>query len=203
VKNEIPFTAIDAISILFTDTLPQKTDTEDMNMFYAAQMNNPVGNIISDTSNWTRITGNFFASGERYFTVGTFKQESEINKYYFGMPNNNLSYYFFDNFSLCPCSDTIPPEGPPNVVFIPNVFSPNGDGENDNLYIRGENIKELTFSIYSRWGELVFESTDLNAGWDGTYKGKPCDPAVYIYHVKLVFNDGTEQEKKGNVTVVR
>jgi len=89
------------------------------------------------------------------------------------------------------------------VVFIPNIFTPNLDGNNDVLYVRSEHIKELNFSIYNRWGEKVFESQNKNEGWDGNYKGQPCSPDVYVYHVAIVFEDGTEESRKGNVTLVR
>jgi gliding motility-associated-like protein len=93
--------------------------------------------------------------------------------------------------------------GEPPVVFIPNIFTPNLDGNNDVLYVRSEHIKELNFSVYNRWGEKVFESQNQNEGWDGNYKGKPCSPDVYVYHATIVFVDGTETSRKGNVTLVR
>ena len=88
-------------------------------------------------------------------------------------------------------------------VYIPNIFSPNSDGNNDVLYVRSEHIKELNFSVFNRWGEKVFESQNKNEGWDGNYKGKPCSPDVYVYHATIVFDDGTETSRKGNVTLVR
>ncbi|MCK9612345.1 MAG: gliding motility-associated C-terminal domain-containing protein [Bacteroidales bacterium] len=201
-SSTFPLCAIDALSIFFSDTLPKSNGT--MALYFPAQINNPTGRIISDTSNWAKISGTFIATGEeKFITVGTFKQENEINKIYYGNPAADRSYYFFDNFSLCPCADTIPPAEPEPVVYIPNIFSPNGDGNNDVLYVRSEHIKELNFSIYNRWGEKVFESQNKNDGWDGNYKGKPCSVDVYVYHATIVFEDGTETSRKGNVTLVR
>jgi gliding motility-associated-like protein len=90
-----------------------------------------------------------------------------------------------------------------NIVFIPNIFSPNSDGANDILYVRGENIKEVSLSIYDRWGEKVFESNDKAKGWDGNFKGKPCPAEVYVYYVNVTFNNGAVEQKKGNITLVR
>ena len=197
-----PFAAIDAISIFFSDTLLKTT--AGIPIYLNPQINNPSGNILSDTSNWVKIRGYFNAiGGEKYFTVGNFKQEYEINKLYFGTPPTKLSYYFFDNFSLCPCEDTIPPAEPEPVVYIPNVFSPNGDEQNDVFRVRGVNIETLQLTVYNRWGEKVFESQNKNDGWDGSYKGKPCSPDVYVYHAAIVFEDGMETSRKGNVTLVR
>lgn len=87
------------------------------------------------------------------------------------------------------------------IIFIPNAFTPNGDGTNDILYIRG-NVELVTFKIYNRWGENIFFSRDLNYGWDGTYKGVPCPMEVYVYYT-IVIKDGKEYLYKGNITLIR
>ena len=90
-----------------------------------------------------------------------------------------------------------------SILFIPNIFSPNNDGSNDVLYVRGENIKELIFSIYNRWGEKVFETRDKENGWDGKYQNKNCEIGVYAYTANITFLNGATIFKKGNVTLVR
>ena len=88
-------------------------------------------------------------------------------------------------------------------IFIPSAFTPNGDGENDILFVRGEFLLELELKIFDRWGELVFETTDQSVGWDGTFKGKPLDPDVYVYHMKAICVDGQETLFKGNISLLR
>ncbi len=88
-------------------------------------------------------------------------------------------------------------------VFIPNAFTPNDDLENDVLYVRGRYVEEMELKIYDRWGELLFETTKQNVGWDGSFKGNKVDPAVYVYHLSVKCIDGQEYFKKGNVTVIR
>lgn len=88
-------------------------------------------------------------------------------------------------------------------VFIPNAFTPNEDNSNDLLFVRGNNITELIFRVYNRWGELVFETTDQNIGWDGKFKGMECDPAVYDYYLEIRCIDDEVFFKKGNVTLIR
>ncbi|MEL6926641.1 MAG: T9SS type B sorting domain-containing protein, partial [Bacteroidota bacterium] len=88
-------------------------------------------------------------------------------------------------------------------IFVPKGFTPNDDGRNDVLFVRGNPIEEVTFLIYNRWGEQVFQSTDKNIGWDGTYKGKPLNPDVYGYLLRVICTDGEEFFKKGNVTLIR
>ncbi len=88
-------------------------------------------------------------------------------------------------------------------VYLPNAFTPNGDKENDVLYLRGRNVESMHLKIYDRWGELVFETKQQSIGWDGTYKGKLVDPAVFVYHLSVICLDKQEYFKKGNVTVIR
>lgn len=88
-------------------------------------------------------------------------------------------------------------------LYVPNGFSPNGDNNNDILYVMGPPIKEMVFRIYDRWGELVFESFDRGTGWDGTFRGKPMDPDVYDYYLKVICVDNEEAIVKGNITLIK
>ncbi|MDP1744012.1 MAG: gliding motility-associated C-terminal domain-containing protein [Bacteroidota bacterium] len=88
-------------------------------------------------------------------------------------------------------------------VFVPNVFSPNGDGFNDVLRVRGKGIEELQFIIFNRWGEKVFETSDVNSGWDGTHNGEPMNLSVFVYVLKGKYIDGKFFDVKGNVTLMR
>lgn len=88
-------------------------------------------------------------------------------------------------------------------VFVPNVFSPNGDGFNDLLRVRGKGIEDLQFIVFNRWGEKVFETTDINSGWDGTYKGEPMNLAVFVYVLKGKYKNGKLIDERGNVTLMR
>ncbi len=89
------------------------------------------------------------------------------------------------------------------VVYVPNIFSPNGDNNNDVIFVHGQDIKTLQWMIYDRWGEKIFASEDLAVGWDGTFKGKEMPAGVYVFRLTITFNDGTEIKKKGNITLVR
>ncbi|HMC97376.1 MAG TPA: gliding motility-associated C-terminal domain-containing protein, partial [Flavobacteriales bacterium] len=88
-------------------------------------------------------------------------------------------------------------------IFVPNTFTPNGDGHNDVLFVRGHAISSLEFQVFDRWGEKVFETKDQALGWDGTFEGRPVDPAVFVYHLTAYCVDGQRYFTKGNVTVVR
>jgi gliding motility-associated-like protein len=98
------------------------------------------------------------------------------------------------------------------AVYIPNVFTPNGDGHNDRFEISGTGIKACEYSIYNRWGELIFSTTGNLAGspnlrgsgaWDGNYKGAPVPEGVYIYTATITDIDEHKHYFNGNVTVSR
>jgi trimeric autotransporter adhesin len=91
----------------------------------------------------------------------------------------------------------------PDQIYIPNSFSPNGDGLNDVLQVYGYIIKDLTFTVYNQWGEKVAESRQQNPAWDGTYKGKKQPMGVYIYVCRITLLDGTVQTRKGSINLVR
>jgi gliding motility-associated-like protein len=92
-----------------------------------------------------------------------------------------------------------------NTFFLPNVFTPNGDGANDDLELFGPKagIVNLSFSVFDRWGEKVFESNDPNFKWDGTYRDVMEKPGVFVYHLDITFNDGTSAHNRGSVTLLR
>ncbi len=89
-------------------------------------------------------------------------------------------------------------------IDLPAAFTPNGDGKNDVVYVKGWGIKNLLeFSIYNRWGEQVFTTDDINVGWDGTFKGKLQNIDSYAYYAKGELYSGKEVEKKGTINLFR
>ncbi len=91
----------------------------------------------------------------------------------------------------------------PTLLFIPDIFSPNGDGLNDVFYVRGEGITELYFVIYDRWGIKIFETTDNKIGWDGTINGKDAMPGIYVWHIAATMLDGKKIVEKGDISLVK
>jgi gliding motility-associated-like protein len=89
------------------------------------------------------------------------------------------------------------------VFDVPTAFSPNGDGVNDKIYIRGFGISSIQWNIYNRWGALVYQSFDKSQGWDGTYKGVLQPQDVFHYVLEVVMSDGKKYFKKGDITLLR
>ena len=88
-------------------------------------------------------------------------------------------------------------------IYVPNIFTPNGDGKNDVLFVVGEKIDNFTFEVFDRWGEKVFATSDLQEGWDGTYKGRQCDAAVYFYSLEVRCLGGKTYKEGGDITLIR
>ena len=88
-------------------------------------------------------------------------------------------------------------------IFIPDAFSPNGDGFNETWLVHGKGIKFIHITVYDRIGEKMFEANDISVGWDGTYKGSPMNTAVFVYYVEVGYFDDTTQSFKGDLSLVR
>ena len=124
-------------------------------------------------------------------------------------PDSTTTYYIqIEDLFGCRGLDSVtvvvltPPCEPP-YIFVPTAFTPNGDGENDVLYVEGNSIDEVYFAVYSRWGQLVFETTDLSVGWDGTFKGEALPPDVFGWYLKVRCFNEEQFFDKGNVTLLR
>jgi gliding motility-associated-like protein len=94
-------------------------------------------------------------------------------------------------------------------IFVPNTFSPNGDGNNDVFYPRGKGVYTIkNLRIFNRWGETVFErsnfqANDVNSGWDGTYKGVKLASDAYVYSLEIMCDNNTIVPSKGSITLIR
>jgi gliding motility-associated-like protein len=119
-------------------------------------------------------------------------------------PNETTWYYvYFDLCSGLTLKDSVlvvvrPP--------IPNAFTPNGDGKNDEFKIFGtppENIIKYNFHIYNRWGQMIFSTTDITEGWNGMAKGEYCPAGVYVWEIFYIDSKKTKVTNKGTVMLIR
>lgn len=118
-----------------------------------------------------------------------------------------------DSMKSCGCPDSLTTDSvtvsvnncsdnEASSVFVPDAFSPNAN-VNNILYVRSSSIVSMTFIVFDRWGNKIFESQNPNKGWDGTFNGTPMNTGTYIWELKATLQDGTSIEKKGNVTLMR
>ncbi len=90
-------------------------------------------------------------------------------------------------------------------MFVPNAFSPNGrdDPENETLKVYGFCLETLTFQVFNRWGQKVWETADQNVGWDGTFNGQELNTGVFVYRLEGKDFKGKGYSLKGNVSLIR
>jgi gliding motility-associated-like protein len=90
-----------------------------------------------------------------------------------------------------------------NLLAIPDAFTPNGDNVNDTFKILALSVLDFRLTIYNRWGGLLFESTDINNGWDGTYMGKPQPGGTYLFFFTVTHLNGKTESNEGSLTLLR
>lgn len=90
-----------------------------------------------------------------------------------------------------------------NLIYVPNSFTPNGDGVNDLFRVYSNALQSIRINIYNQLGERIFFTTDNSKGWDGNQNGVKQPVGVYIYYLEAVMEDGSTQTKKGSFTLLR
>ncbi|MBX2902997.1 MAG: gliding motility-associated C-terminal domain-containing protein [Chitinophagales bacterium] len=128
------------------------------------------------------------------------------NPKFFALRNTLFTVTYTDAQTGCSISTEVNIEvdyDPNTIYYVPNVFSPNGDGNNDFFEIYGQKIKEIDLKVFNRWGELVYTELSLSPKWDGYYQGELQPAGVYVYHVYVVFFNGRTVQNKGSLTLVR
>ncbi|MEZ5023039.1 MAG: gliding motility-associated C-terminal domain-containing protein [Chitinophagales bacterium] len=119
-------------------------------------------------------------------------------------PEYSIYYLVSREENDCIAFDTVYIEVRLPDAFLPSAFSPNGDNNNDILYVIDTHVKELiSFQVFNRWGELLFETSDITQGWDALYKGNEQEMDTYIYHLRLIDITGKEQDLSGAVLLLR
>ena len=166
---------------------------------------------------WKKITFEYvpLIDDEKFFTLGVFGSDTDREIIIEGAGNPEIGYYFVDNFSCIEIDgDNVPDEnitdkGPTpaklNYVFVPNSFTPNGDGQNDVFMPVGEAGNIISVEVFSRWGEVLFQSKNIpNPMWDGTNGKGTCPDGTYYYVVKYrIPKTGEEGTQSGYVTLLR
>jgi gliding motility-associated-like protein len=150
--------------------------------------------VVFDYINWTKIEGSFIAQGgEKYLYIGNFFDDT--NTQFFRVNNligvGEYSIYYIDDVYLghdpCPFEE---------VLNLPNIFTPNGDGHNDMFKIM---IDYDSCTIYNRWGQIMFETNQINTFWDGkTLNGNDAPEGIYYYVIQ-----GKKNNKSGFVHLLR
>jgi gliding motility-associated-like protein len=157
---------------------------------------------------------------ENTFTVFTNQSQGATNYiWYFGDGDSTIEvnprhiYNATGTYNVClvainagGCRDSIcmPVSAIINPLLdVPSAFTPGKFGVNSIVSVKGFGIKEMNWTIYNRWGQKVFQSTNPSSGWDGYYKGKLQQMDVYAYTLDVIFTDGNKVRKAGDITLIR
>jgi gliding motility-associated-like protein len=185
----------DTVTVLYSDYIPPVIATANYDTAYLGQLIQFMATLDANYAyQWIPTTG--LSNAQIYNPTGVLDSGYQTYIVYvtdlLGCSNSDTVSIYIKNVTC------IEPE-----LFIPSAFSPNGDGENDVFYVKGNTIETMTFVVYDRWGQKVFESNAPSFGWDGTFKGNALTPAVYDYYVKITCYDKTTFSKKGNITLLK
>jgi gliding motility-associated-like protein len=115
--------------------------------------------------------------------------------------NTTFTVLFTDQ-NGCTASDSVSVYFDP-IVYIPNTFTPNGDESNQGFQVVASNVIDLKLYIFNRWGELIFEMSDLSDYWDGSYKGFKCQDGTYTWKVTFFDLENKYYERTGHVNLLR
>ena len=105
--------------------------------------------------------------------------------------------------TFCPDAEDLLTVQVRSQIVVNNVFTPNGDGFNDQFLIQLGPVEQYRLLIYNRWGRLVFETTDASESWDGSYKGKSVSEGVYTFRLEAIKSGGENLGISGTVTLLR
>jgi len=211
-ETSIAGLAVDHIGIYLSAFAPLQVSQEPL--YFAPQFS--IDTVFYSES-WKQISFEYvpLIDDEKFFTFGVFGSDSDRNIVIESTGNPELGYYFVDNFSCIEIDgDNVPDEnsiekGPSpakiNFVFVPNSFTPNGDGQNDVFTPIAENSTLVSVEVFSRWGEPVFQAKNVqNPIWDGTNGKTVCQDGTYYYVVKYrILKTGEEGSQSGYVTLMR
>ncbi len=135
-------------------------------------------------------------------TQPTSRMDTVIHQYQFtGTFNACLVAYNQFECSDTTCQDVQSLINP--LLDVPNAFTPGRFGANSIIRVQGFGIIAMTWKIYNRWGQLVFQSNTPSQGWDGTFNGIAQPMDVYAYTLDATFDDGTKTTRKGDITLIR
>ena len=168
---------------------------------YSPRASNP-NQIYSFTNNSTGAKSYHWDFGDSWM-VATTRNDTTI-KHTFNASGTYDVCLYAENDAGCIAKYCEPIVTVVNPLYdVPNAFTPNGDGVNDQIFVRGFGVAKMNWRIYNRWGALVFLSTNIYEGWDGKFNGKIQPQDVYHYTLEIELSDGQKSSKKGDITLLK
>ena len=209
--------AVSGLGLVMTDEAPLQTGSLPLELDPIFQLNAPFYD-----REWREVIFTFTATGAwEYFTIGVFAGDSEVDFELVEGASPQLAYYFVDSFALqdapvgsqdmvevsepsSPVAEVVP-EAAVVPWFVPNAFSPNGDGDNDLFQPVLNAVKLKRFEVFNRWGESLYSPQNQSEmAWDGRdSKGKDMPFGVYVWKLQMELESGEQTEKSGMLNLIR
>ncbi len=205
--NNIQINQSGTYSLTVTDTLDCKADASVVVIVYPT----PIPAFAGQDTIFTEVPVDIDAGAVFLYYLWNTGDTTQI----ITVQNNGWYSVEIESQQGCMGGDSVfvlfstPPEPIPDIrIYLPNAFSPDSDGLNDEFkaVTNSENIKSFQMLIYDRWGTLIFESNNISKGWNGTFKGKLCQQGVYVYKIEyslFASSTGQSETKIGTVVLVR
>ncbi len=194
-------TDMETINLITIDDIPEVETTADPDTIEAGQSSQLLAESLDATSFLWEANSNFTSLAIPNPNAENIQETTTYHVIVEKLTTSNV---------VCPKKDSVTvyvviPECLDGKFFIPNAFSPNGDGENDVFKVRTTlvNIEDFYLAVFDRWGNKIFDTTDKTIGWDGTYKGAELTPNVYGWYTSGICPNGEDFLLKGNVTLLK
>ncbi|HUM45737.1 MAG TPA: gliding motility-associated C-terminal domain-containing protein [Chitinophagales bacterium] len=142
------------------------------------------------------------SGGDPPYTYVWSSQPTQFTETATGLPAGTYFITVRDS-NGCILLDSVVIEESPNILAIPNVFTPNGDGLNDLFQPNLLNVNALEMRIFNRWGKMVYQSNDPDSGWDGKANSADAELGIYVYYMQASFLDGSVVDQSGSVILLR
>ena len=205
VEEEVPLDSIKAVKMELTSLATAREEDPHGNN----ERNRPTSQTLIAGSEYSGPLEVAFYSnptpGAQYYSWAIYKSTERIAtrndkdiRYTFSEPGAYRVVCSVNNGFCTSDSSEVAVQISESYLAVPNVFTPNGDGKNDEFRVAYRSLKEFHCWVYNRWGKLVYEWTDPSKGWDGTINGRPAAEGAYYYVVRAL---GTDAAKNASYTM--
>jgi len=160
---------------------------------------------LIDLGGEAQLSSSTATFGDLLWTPSTYYIDCDTCSTTYAQPQLNTDYIAtITDPNGCAAQDTVKVrvnfiEG----IGVPQAFSPNADGNNDQLVVKGFGLEKMKFTVYNRYGQLVFQTDNQNHGWDGSFNGRPENPGVFVWTLEYTLLNNTTGSQKGNITLIR
>lgn len=162
-----------------------------------------VRNIIKPRFEFTDLSTENVTNWDWNFGDGTYDSDQNPVHYYDAIGDYGVQLIVETQYGCLDTTGIHVKVEPVYTFYIPNAFTPNADGHNEEFFGTGEGFTEYSMFVYDRWGELIFESNDADFKWDGTFKGKQVQQGTYAYRFYIIDWQGHDHQYEGHVTLHR